>query len=63
MKIVVDSNILFIFFWKNSTFSNLCEQIELHLISPEYALEEINRYKEEIMKKAKFQRKNLIIEN
>lgn len=53
MRIVVDSNILFSFFWKDSTFSKLCENRELQLISPEYALVEINNYKVEIMKKAK----------
>lgn len=53
MRIVVDSNILFSFFWKDSTFSELCERKELQLISSEYALEEIKNYKEEIMKKAK----------
>ncbi len=41
MRIVVDSNILFSFFCKDSTFSELCERKELQLISSEYALEEI----------------------
>lgn len=53
MRIVADSNILFAFFWKDSAFTKLCQKNELKLISPEYALEEINNYKEEIMKKAK----------
>lgn len=53
MNFVVDSNILFAFFWKDSTFSKLCELKELQLISSEYALEEINNYKDEIMNKAK----------
>ncbi len=57
MKFVVDSNILFNFFWKNSTFRKICERRELEFFSPEYALEEIKKYKEEITKKAKISEK------
>ena len=57
MKLVVDSNILFIFFWKKSTFTELCNKEELELYTPEYALEEINKYEEEIIEKAKITKK------
>ncbi len=50
MKLVVDSNVLFTFFWKDSVFRNLLDT-PVQLFSPEYALEEINRYSSEIMKK------------
>ncbi len=53
MRVVVDSNILFTFFWKDSAFNQLCKQKYLQLLSPEYALEEINKYKEEIIDKVK----------
>ncbi len=51
MRIVVDSNILFTFFWKNSIFRRLATY-QLNLIAPEKALEEINNYKDYIKNKA-----------
>ena len=56
MKLVVDSNILFTF-WEKSVFRELCNKEELELYAPEYALEEINKYKEDIIKKAKITKK------
>ena len=53
MKIVVDTNILFSFFWKSSITKKLIISSNLNLISPEIALEEIKKYKREIMKKVK----------
>jgi len=50
MRFVVDSNVLFTFFWKGSVFKNVLDT-PLQLFSPEYALEEINKYSLEIMKK------------
>ena len=50
MKLVVDSNVLFTFFWKGSVFKNFLDT-PIQLFSPEYALEEINKYSLEIMKK------------
>ena len=50
MKLVVDSNVLFTFFWKASVFKNFLDT-PIQLFSPEYALEEIDRYSLEIMKK------------
>jgi predicted nucleic acid-binding protein len=53
MKFVVDSNVLFTYFWKSSVFGDFCSRQDLKLFTPEYALIEINKYSEEIMKKVK----------
>lgn len=53
MKFVVDTNVLFTFFWDKSIFKRLSVKQDLELFSPEYALEEINKYMEEILKKTK----------
>jgi len=53
MKFVVDSNILFTYFWENSIFNKLSEKQGLDLYSPEYALEEISKYALEIIQKTK----------
>lgn len=52
MRLVVDSNILFTFFWKGSVFRELSSKADISLFSPEYALKEINKYSPEISKKA-----------
>jgi len=49
IRLVVDSNSLFTFFWKNSVFNELCNQNLLELYSPEYSLEEIKKYSSEII--------------
>ncbi|MBN1385742.1 hypothetical protein JW968_02065 [Candidatus Woesearchaeota archaeon] len=51
MVLVIDSNVLFTYFWESSVFREFCSH-GLIMLSPEFALEEINKYKEEIMKKA-----------
>ena len=51
MKIVVDTNILFSFFWEGSITRKLLLASSLELISPEYALEELRKYKAEILRK------------
>ena len=51
MKLVVDTNILFSYFWKNSFTKSLIMSDKLELFAPDYALEEINKYKKEIIKK------------
>ena len=51
MKLVVDSNVLFTYFWKLSFARQFLMRQELRLCSPEYALEEVNRHKSEIKKK------------
>ncbi|MBU2099620.1 hypothetical protein KKB11_00115 [Candidatus Micrarchaeota archaeon] len=57
MKLVVDSNILFSFFWKHSFLNTVMPSKELELYSPEFALKEISKYKKEIMKKTKLEKK------
>ena len=53
MKIVVDTNILFSFFWKDSHTKRLMINSNSELISSEFALEEIRKYYKEIITKAK----------
>ena len=50
MKLVIDSNVLFTFFWEGSVFKNFVNT-PVQLFSPEYALEEINKYSLDLMKK------------
>ena len=50
MRIVVDTNILFTFFWKNSIFENIIKK-DNDFFAPEYALEEINKHACEIKEK------------
>ena len=52
MRFVVDSNVLFTFFWKNSVFEEISSKEKIELFSPEFALEEVNKYSSEIMKKS-----------
>jgi len=58
MKIVVDTNILFSFFWKDSVTRKLLVASNFELISPKIALEEIKRYSTDIIKKTKITQKN-----
>ena len=51
MKFIADTNILFSYFWKNSITVSLIRNPNLKLISPEYALKEIEKYKQDIIKK------------
>ena len=51
MKFVVDTNVLFTFFWKGSFTKGLLISQDLDFFSPEYALEEINKYSNEILEK------------
>jgi len=53
MKIVVDTNILFSFFWQHSLTKKLLINSNFELVSPEIALQEIIRYSNEICKKLK----------
>jgi|SRR3989344_1757364 len=57
IRLVVDSNILFTFFWKNSVFYELCNSNLLEIYSPEYSLEEIKKYSSEIIRKTKITKK------
>lgn len=51
MKFVVDTNVLFTFFWKNSFTKGLLVDQDLEFFAPEFALEEINKYSNEILEK------------
>jgi predicted nucleic acid-binding protein len=51
MKLVVDTNILFSFFNSRSTARDLSTRYNLILYSPEFALEELDKYKNVIMKR------------
>jgi len=50
MRLVADSNVLFTHFWKSSVFMDIVNQ-DVTLYSPEYALEEIEKHRQEIIKK------------
>ena len=51
MRFVVDTNILFSYFWKDSITYKLLMNSHLELLSPEFALEEIKKHEKEIMLK------------
>ncbi|MEA3330039.1 MAG: PIN domain-containing protein [Nanoarchaeota archaeon] len=57
MKLVIDTNILFSFFWKNSLTRELIINSSFELISPKLALKELNKYNQEIIKKTKINNK------
>ena len=51
MKFVVDTNVLFTFFWKDSFTKGLLVDQDLEFFSPEYALEEISKHSNDILQK------------
>lgn len=51
MKIIVDTNILFTFFWEDSFTKGLLVDQDIEYFAPEFALEEINGHSEEILEK------------
>ena len=56
MRLVVDTNILFTFFWKNSSTKELLHKFHekgFFLYSPKYSLGEIKKYHDEIIARAK----------
>ncbi|MBU0757542.1 MAG: hypothetical protein KKF44_05730 [Nanoarchaeota archaeon] len=53
MELVVDTNILFSYFWKNSFTRKVITNQNLILFAPEFTLVEISKYKKEIMQKLK----------
>ena len=57
MRLVVDSNVLFTYFWENSLFHSICTLPNLLLFSPRYALTEILKYRYDIMKKSNIAKK------
>jgi len=50
-KLVVETNILYSFFWKNSPTHELLKSVisEFDLISPDFSLKELVKHKEEIL--------------
>jgi len=61
MKFVVDTNVLFTFFWKDSFTKGLLVDQDLEYFAPEYALEEINKHIEEILQKTSISEKEFKI--
>jgi len=57
MKVVVNTNILFTFFWKNSTTREIIRQRKLVLLSPMFAKEELRKYSLEIQEKTRCSQK------
>jgi len=51
MKLIVDANILFSFFWKDCFTKRLLVSKYFELFAPEFSLEELGKYKADIMKK------------
>ena len=51
MKLVVDTNVLFTFFCMNSFTKGLIVAKDFEFSAPEFALEEINKYTDEILEK------------
>ena len=52
MRLVVDTNILFTYFWENTFFRRVLDSGNIEFFAPILALKEIDKYKELIMKKA-----------
>jgi len=57
MELVVDANILFSVFWKDSFTKRIVLGNYFKLYSPEFCLEEIKKYKKEIIRKSKITEK------
>jgi predicted nucleic acid-binding protein len=57
MSFIVDTNILITFFWKENVFEKIIKKYKLVCYSPEYALEEINKYKDLIIQKTNISNK------
>ncbi len=53
MLFVVDSNVLFTFFWKSSILRTISGIEGVELYAPEFALKEIGKHSSEIIKKSK----------
>lgn len=51
MELVVDTNILYTYFWENSFARRFLMRMSLELYSPEFSLEEINAHESDILTK------------
>ncbi len=58
MRIAVDTNILFSFFWQESLTRRLLITSNFELISPEIALKELEKHSKEICDKLKINKEN-----
>lgn len=57
MEIVVDTNVLFSFFWKESIIKKILLDQDVLLFAPEFALEEIKKHEKIIIKKTNLTKK------
>lgn len=57
MELVVDTNILYAYFWEKSLSRRFLMKMNLELFSPEFALEEINANESDILKKTGLSKK------
>ena len=57
MELVVDTNILYTYFWEKSLARRFLMKMDLELFSPEFALEEINSNESDILKKTGLSKK------
>lgn len=62
MIIVADTNILFSFFWKNSFIRQILISPNMEIFSPEFAINELSKYSNLILNKAKISKKEFILE-
>lgn len=53
MELVVDTNILYTYFWDKSFARRFLMRMSLELFSPEFSLEEINAHESDILNKTK----------
>jgi len=61
MKLIIDTNILFSFFWHDSLTRKLIKNSQFELLSPSFALNEISKYKKEIMGRLRIKDKDFSI--
>lgn len=57
MKIVIDTNVLFTWFWNKSILQNILQKKILTCYAPQLALNELQKYRQEIQEKANISQK------
>jgi len=60
LRLVVDTNILFAFFWKNSVIGNIIKTKALELYAPEFSLNELSKYSSLLMNKTSLSKEEYI---
>lgn len=58
MELVVDTNVLFTFFWNGSLARSILLKMDMQLFAPILALHEINAHRQEIQRKASIPEKD-----